>query len=38
MMFHRKEVEPLAEDGSVVIKIKAMTAHFKRYWEKSAVR
>lgn len=30
MMFHRKEVEPLAEDGSVVIKIKGDDSPFQR--------
>ena len=30
MMFHRKEVEPLAEDGSVVIKIKGDDSSFQK--------
>lgn len=30
MMFHRKEVEPLAEDGSVVIKIKGDDSPFQK--------
>ena len=30
MMFHRKEVEPLAEDGSVVIKIKGEDSPFQK--------